>query len=712
MSTTRAVTERPLSALGWCLVAAVAVQASPAAAQNRSFTIEDVLSAPFPTQLVAAPAKGRLAWVFNSQGSRNVWVAEPSANGSYKARALTTYTGDDGAEIGDLVWAKDGEALAYTRGGPFNPLSLPRGAAAPQQLWTVSLSDGVPHALGDGHAPAISPRGDVVAYLARDQVLLAHMDGSGKPELLIHDRGTDGSLVWSPDGARLAFVSERGNHSLVGVYVAANKALTWLAPGVDRDVDPVWSPDGRQIAFLRVPSGAPGPFSSLRTGEPWSIWVADAATGQGHAVWTADPGAGSLFHDVEGESAFSWGAGNRIVFPWERTGWLHLYSVSAQGGGAQLLTPGDFEVFSATLSPDRQDVVYSSNQNDLDHRHIWRVALAGGRPPIAVTAGEGIEDMPAVTSDRQEVALLHADARTPMRPVVVIGTGPMKDVAPRATPASYPGSQLVIPRQVIFKSPDGVTIHGQLFVPSNTASGERHPALLFFHGGPYRQMLLGPNPMEAYTDMYGMNQYFASRGYVVLSVNYRGGTGYGLDFRVPPHFGPSGASEANDIVGGREYLASRPDVDIRRVGVWGGSYGGYMTALALARHSDMFAAGADYAGVHDWTTLLPFYAAAGARSETADAAWNASPLASIKEWKSPVLVIQADDDHNVPFGQTVQLVQALRKQGVPYDLITIPDEIHDLLLHRSWLMYFHAQTDFLDRHLGVSAATARTGKTR
>ena len=218
-------------------------------------------------------------------------------------------------------------------------------------------------------------------------------------------------------------------------------------------------------------------------------------------------------------------------------------------------------------------------------------------------------------------------------------------------------------------------------------------------------MLLGWNPMGAYTYMYAENQYFASRGYVVLSVNYRGGTGYGMAFRTPPNFGPSGASEFNDVLGGANYLTSRADVDAKRVGVWGGSYGGYLTALALARASNVFAAGVDYAGVHSWGPLLSVYAAAGARDETASIAWQSSPLSSIKDWRSPVLVIQADDDHNVPFDQSVQLMRGLRAQHVTSDLIVIPDEIHDLLMYRSWLDYFHAQSDFLDKYLGMTGNT-------
>ena len=405
---------------------------------------------------------------------------------------------------------------------------------------------------------------------------------------------------------------------------------------------------------------------------------------------------------MEGNSAFAWGADDRIVFPWEERGWVHLYSIPATGGTPTLLTPGNFEVFSADLSPDRRRVVYSANQNDPDHRHIYAVPVAGGTP-ASLTTSATIADLPVFTSDGRSVAFLHADARSPMRPAVVSESGgrfgAASDVAPQAMPEDYPGANFVVPQPVVFRSPDRMMIHGQLFLPPNDSRGARHPALLFFHGGPYRQMLLGPNPMDAYTYMYAENQYFASRGYVVLSVNYRGGTGYGLDFRVPPSFGPSGASEFNDIIGAANFLKARPDVDAKRLGVWGGSYGGYMTALALARASDVFAAGVDYAGVHDWSGLLKVYAAAGAKAGSDSLAWASSPLSSIERWRSPVLVIQADDDHNVPFDQTVQLMRALREHKVPNELIVIPNEIHDLLLHRSWLTYFHAQSDFLDKYL-------------
>jgi dipeptidyl aminopeptidase/acylaminoacyl peptidase len=225
------------------------------------------------------------------------------------------------------------------------------------------------------------------------------------------------------------------------------------------------------------------------------------------------------------------------------------------------------------------------------------------------------------------------------------------------------------------------------------------PAVIFMHGGPIRQMLLGWHYLYYYHNAYGMNQYLASRGYAVLSVNYRSGIGYGRRFREAPERGPRGATEYQDIVAAGNYLRGRDDVDPARIGLWGGSYGGYLTALGLARNSDMFAAGVDLHGVHDWSTRR-FRTWAGTESaDVVKKARESSPVTSVDKWKSPVLLIQGDDDRNVDFSQTVDLAQRLRAQKVELELMVLPDEVHDFLLHRHWLAVYRAAADFFGRRL-------------
>ena len=680
---------------------------APLATQQSPFTIEQVMGAPFPDELTAAPTGGAVAWVFNTRGARNIWVAAPP---DYAGRVVTAYAEDDGQEVGDLRWTPDTRAIVFVRGGGPNekgeypnPHSLVAGVE--QAVWVVPVAGGSPRRIGEGHAPAVSPKGDHVALLRRGQVWWASLADTLPAEQLIHARGTARSLRWSPDGSKLAFVSDRGDHAFVAVYDVATKTLRFLDPSVDSDADPVWSPDGRRIAFLRNPAGAEGlPFTPQRAGQPWSIRVAEVASGAGRQVWIADSGPGSVFREVVADNQIRWGAGNRIVFPWEKDGWTHLYAVPVDGGRAALLTPGGFEVEHVRMSPDGATMVFSSNQDDIERRHIWKVSVSGG-PPTALTRGTDLEWTPVMTGDGRGVAFIRAGTRMPPRPVILLGPGggTPRDLAPRAIPSDFPEAALVDPQPVLFPAADGMTIHGQLFVPRGIKTGDRRPAVIFFHGGSRRQMLLGWHYFYYYRNAYALNQYLASRGYVVLSVNYRSGIAYGMEFREALHYGAQGASEFNDVLGAGLYLRNRPDVDPKRIGLWGGSYGGFLTALGLARASDLFAAGVDLHGVHDWNieiqNWVPAYDPAK-QAEAAKLAYESSPLAYVKDWRSPVLLVHGDDDRNVQFSQTVQLTAALRTQRVDVEQLIFPDDIHDFLTHAHWVAAYEAAAAFFQRRLG------------
>jgi dipeptidyl aminopeptidase/acylaminoacyl peptidase len=697
---------------------AFAVLALPIAAAAQpsrpGFTLQQAMSAPFNSDLIAAPSTGAFAWLSNAEGRRNIWVAEPVTTGGYTARQITQYTEDDGQEIAGLGWSPGGKSIVYTRGGEEddhnamapNPALNPQGEK--QDVWLVSVDGGTPRKLGPGHSPVFSTKANIVAWVLKGQIWFEKLDDvSAQPVQLLHTMGKSRSLRWSPDGDKLAFVSNRGSHSFVGVYSFSDNALKYLDPGTDHDRYPIWSPDGHSIAFIRIPYSKDENFDRVeRTGQPWSIIVADVATGTGRAIWTAREGVGSVFRAVDGDHQVFWGAGDRLVFPWEGDGWTHLYNVSAQGGPATLLTPGDFELKDVAISADRKTMVFSSNQNDVDRRHVWQLAVSGGTP-LELIPGTGIETAPVVASDNRTVAVLRSDARIPMRPAVVASGGHMRDLAPDTIPASFPAAQMRVPLQVIFNATDGMRIHGQLFLPAGATGCTRHPAVIFVHGGSQRQMLLGWHSMGYYSNSYALNQYLASRGYVVLSINYRSGIGYGLDFREALDYGPMGASEFRDVEGGGLYLRSRCDVEPKRIGIWGGSWGGFLTALSLARASDLFAAGVDMSGVHDWNVDNPRNFAISDTAADPNArwrlAWESSPLEAVNRWRSPVLLIQGDDDHEVPFLQTVQLAAALRKQNVLVQELIFPDEAHDFLLHRDWVAAYAASAKFFDECLKQSA---------
>jgi dipeptidyl aminopeptidase/acylaminoacyl peptidase len=686
------------------LCALVVAFASSSLAMSQGFTLEQALSAPFASGLVANQKTGSLAWVENEQGKRNLWIATRDGSGRYLSRRLTSYDQDDGQEMYQVTWTPDGQHLIYVRGGDSefpgrpdpNPALIPEGVA--QSIWLIATTGGEPRKLGEGYDPVVSPAGDQIAFLSHGQIWTADLSSdTGKPKPLLHTRGDLSELVWAPDAHALAFVSERTDHSFIGVYSPDEKTLIYLDPSTENDTEPLWSPDSRQVAFIRVP-GPPQPSpSDHRTASPWSILIADASTGQGHSVWKAAEGPGSAFHEIPGDQLL-WTADDHLIFPWEADGWSHLYSVPTSGGKALLLTPGQFEVEDISLTADRTSVLFASNQEDIDRRHIWTVAAAGGRPK-ALTSGSGIEVAPIQAG--QLIATLRSDEQTPLRPALLAPNGGLQDLAPDLIPATYPGAKFLKPEQVLFPAADGLQLHGQLFLPPAARDSKRHPALVFFHGGSRREMLLGFHTMQYYSNAYAMNQYLASLGYIVLSVNYRSGIGYGLNFREALHYGRGGASEFNDVLGAGNYLRGRPDVDPAKIGAWGGSYGGFLTALALARASNIFAAGVDMHGVHEWQRPANWRPShdPDADAQTVKIAWESSPMAYLATWRSPVLLIQGDDDRNVPFSQTVSLARALRKQGVSFEELVFPDEIHGFLLHRHWIEAYQAEAEFFQRHL-------------
>jgi dipeptidyl aminopeptidase/acylaminoacyl peptidase len=692
------------------------------------FTLEQVLSFPFPENLVAAPVGARIGWTFNERGARNIYVADGPG---FQPRRITPYSVDDGQELTNLSFSADGRTLVYVRGGDHganwpaegnvqpNPTSVP--VAARMQVFSIAVSgDASPRLLGDGDEPVISPAGDRVAFVHDHRIWLAPLDGSKPAEAAFFAKGSSESPVWAPDGRSLAFVSDRDDHSFIGVYTDAVTPIRYLAVSTSRDSTPAWSADGREIAFVRQPGRGGAPRSPLmRQPQPWSIVVADAKRSE--RAGSADTGvvswrSGSALVDslpgTEGGANLQWAADDHIVFLSYQDGWPHLYSIHhpGEGGTPVLLTPGAFMVEHVSLTADGRFLIYSANAgadaNDIDRRHLFKVPADGSAPPTPLTRGTGLEWSPAITGDGQTVAFLGASAQRPPLPAVMpVGGGEPRLVAANRIAAGFPQAQLVTPEPVTFTSSDGLEIHGQLF---KTASGEtRRPALVYVHGGPPRQMLLGFHYMGYYANDYAANQYLASRGFIVLSVNYRLGIGYGFAFHNPEHAGQRGAAEYLDVAAAGRYLQTRADVDARRIGIWGGSYGGYLAALALGRNSDIFAAGVDIHGVHDRipavNTEALARAIAGDGISEADyrqaltVAYESSPISGVPTWRSPVLLIHGDDDRNVQFHQTVDLERRLREKGVAVDELVIPDDIHDFLLWRSWRAVTTATGEFFER---------------
>ena len=678
---------------------AAATDPAAPAPQEPAFTIEQVMSYAFPSELIAAPTGDRIAWLANDQGLRNVWVAEGP---EWSPRRLTSYLEDDGQVLSGLAFTPDGGRLIYLYGGSPNrsgelpnPTSEIEGVTT--DLWIIDWAGDEPERLAGAISPVMSPTDAKIVWAQDGVAWLLDLDAdSPQSAELFRVRSDLNDLQWSPDGSRLAFASARDGRSILGVFDLNEGELRWLTNSADSDILPRWSPDGARLAFIRILAGYQG----------FSLWTVDATSGDASELWRApdDEQQGRYPSAIAGEYNLVYGNGF-LVFPGEMTGWNHLYAIPEDGGEPRDLTEGNGIVENAKLSADGDWVWVSANTQSIDTRQLGRIRLSDGHTEW-IENGETLAWNPAPGSDGSWITYVRSDAGEPASVYLRDldgGTGTRVS----SLPIEFPLSQLVTPRQVVFEAADGWKIHGQLFVPEGLRSGADAPAVIFMHGGSRRQMLLGWHNRGYYHGAYAFNQYLVAKGYVVLSVNYRSGIGYGVDFREPPEYGWRGASEYQDIVAAGRYLQSLSEVDPERIGLWGGSYGGYLTAMGLARDSDLFKAGVDLHGVHDWSEQLRWYGrgqiegpSEAERERTRQLAFRSSPVADIETWTSPVLIIHGDDDRNVPFEASIDLVARLRRKGdVHFEEIYFIDDVHGFLRHENWLTVFRAGGDFFDRFL-------------
>ncbi|MEM0953080.1 MAG: prolyl oligopeptidase family serine peptidase [Pseudomonadota bacterium] len=704
----------------WAALAALTVAAPVSYAD--AFSAEELLALP-QVEDYRSNVKGDVAWVERAAARTSIFVARAP---SYRRELLHEYAVDDGVPVRLLGFGPKQDVIFLRGRHGFNPAFAAKPSAP--AIYAVNERRTAPRALLDPltvplSAFAVSPDQKTLFLAQGGDVLSLPLSGRGNPELLFSARGSIRSLLPSPDGKRLAFISdragyERGKYAFAGVFELGATAIRYLEPGLGVDQDLTWAPDSQQVAFIRFGyEPKTWRFSDHREGAPFDVMVVDASTGRGGAVFTSAPGYGSRFNGfyssgysgLGGRNSLLWMANGLLVFPYEKTGWKQLYAVPASGGALQQLSTGRSEVKAAVISSDRRVIHYLSNtESDPDRLRLFALSLDTDLKPSPVSFAEPgampLNLQPLATGG---VVYEFAGPQSLVRLVVAKDASSQQQLSSGPVPDDSIGQRLPAPEVVSFTARDGLRIPMVVYKPA--AIQGRHPVIVHSHGGPRSQVFPVWDTGFSY---YLLLRYLASQGYYVFSVNFRSGTGYGLDFREPESYGGRGAGDVLDFIDAADFIKQHyEDIDPKRMAIYGHSYGGHNVTNALAR-SDAYAAGISSAGVGDWVTemekdfreVLQFNIPQ--RVELEQQAFDSSAISLIDQWgDEPLLLLHGDNDGSAAMQQSIELYQALRRRGKPVEAVVFPGEAHSIQRYESRLRYVEALDDFLQRYIGGAVAT-------
>ncbi|HEV8370482.1 MAG TPA: alpha/beta fold hydrolase [Pyrinomonadaceae bacterium] len=443
----------------------------------------------------------------------------------------------------------------------------------------------------------------------------------------------------------------------------------------DRDVQlfpPQWSDDGKNVVLL------------ARSGDNKDRWLLllDATTGKTKVL--------SSLHDdawIGGPGTFTLGwlpDNTHVYFESERDGFAHLYLVSIVGGDAKQLTSGQFEVSDVRLSLDKTKFFFTSSEGSPFERHLYSMSINGG-PRTRITILPGNNNV-TISPDETTLANLRSYSNKPTE-LYLLPNKPAEASSEAKSVTTSPIPEFfthdwIDPRIVSFKARDGATVYGRMYMPSAWKRGG--PAVFFVHGAGYLQNV--HRWWSSYYREYMFHHLLMERGFLVLDLDYRGSAGYGRDWRtgIYRHMGGKDLSDHIDAV---NYLVKEHGVDPKRIGLYGGSYGGFITLMAMFTEPDTFAAGAALRPVTDWAHYANGYTAniLNLPQNDAEAYRKSSPIYFASGLKGALLICHGMVDTNVNFQDSVRLVEKLielRKEN--WEVAPYPVEDHGFEREESW----------------------------
>ena len=699
-------------------VAGCAATAGSPPAQPRQLSIAQLVDIRHPSDPVWSPDGSRVVFVWDRAGVSNLFVADLARPDS-EPRALTTF--ESGAPAG-AFWSRDSQRVYFARGGDLWLVPAAGGPAAP--LWTSPAPESG-FALSPDNTrtafvrPSSAPKGGV------DLVTRSTSDGS--ETIVAHDAVNIAAVVWSPDSAHLAYSAgarsirheqtpEYSGAKIIYTITERTPAQAFVVPSRGGKPAAVGAPGNANLRWIdarRVSLDRQSPDYKRR-----AIAIADITTG---AVTAAREDVDEKFWSIPGgagASAQPSPDGKWIAFLSDRDGWDHLYVMPAAGGEAVQITKGEFEAWRPSWSPDSTRIAFDANApGKPGTRHVG-VATIGADPAKAtiamLTTGRGTNIAPVWSPDSKRLVYQHTSPQTSADLFVVdarAGATPQR--LSNSMPAAMRQASFVEPEYVHYPGPDGQQVPGWLFVPKNLDRSRTHPAIVWIHGDGVNQGYDGWHVQRNYAVYYSFHQYLLEQGYVVFAPDYRGSIGYGRNWRQGVYM-DVGGKDAKDAWMAAHYLKTLGYVDTDRIGVWGLSYGGFFTLIAMTDQPTLYRAGVNVAGVVDYAMYYedPYHGGwttsrIGTPEQNPTVYQQASPLSHVDRLARPLLVLHGTADVNVPYLHSVRLVDELMKKGKSplFEFMTYPGEFHYFtrahVLNDAW----RRVDEFFAKHLRGSAAT-------
>lgn len=764
------------------LVGILAMAQTPA----HKLTIDQLVQIKHPSGHQWTPDGGHVWFTYDDGGVNNLWAVP--ADGSSQPVALTNYPDGQGA---DGFWSGDGRTFFFERGGGLLAVSVNGGT--PQPAWP-SASSASGFALspdrtrvafvigqssageggrgGRGGRAATAPADSGKARASAPAVganLIVHNIVTNSDQRVVHVGGSLGAISWSPDSAKLAYVTDagaaggRGGATVAGSAGGSELLVANLADGKQTSIihenaaltAVSWSPDGAYLTYTAGGGGAPG---QILTSPPEIgaklIFVTNTGGGAGGASFIVPSGGGAprplrtgrgggggrggrggggdnwldathqlasstsnngktrtaesidvihggepkVMHSETEEKFFSqvnattsatspdhrW-----LLFTSDATGWDQIYVMSTSGGAVTQITKSVGEHWRAVWSHDSRSIAWDTNTADKPGDRQIEIAAIGNDPShatiVTVTSGGGTNTAPQWSPDDKRILYEHTDAQMSAELYVAAAAANARPLRLTSSmPASIDHSIFVTPQLIHYSGPDGKQVPAWLFVPRNLDRSKLHPAIVWIHPDGVNQSYDGWHPVRNEAVYYEFHQYLLQEGYVVIAPDYRGSIGYGRDWRNDVYM-DVGGNDAKDARMAAGYLKTLGYVDSDRVGVWGLSYGGFFTLLAVTQEPTWFRAAVDVAGVVDYALYYedPYHGGwttsrIGTPEEHPDVYAKAAPMSHVDQIQRPLMILAGTADTNVPFIETALLVDRLLKAGKG-DLVTFmmyPGEFH------------------------------------